>query len=479
MESLWSSTCTFPSHPVLDGDQKTNTLVIGAGMAGLLTAYMLNSKGVDVLVIEADRICGGYTKNTTAKITSQHRLIYDRLIREFGIEKAQQYASANQLAIEKYREVIHALDVSCDFETKDALVYSCGKTDKIDNEIKAAQKLGISAEFTNQSPLPFPITGAVVFHNQAQFHPLQFLRGIVPALTIYENTMALSVEGHTVITNRGTVTADHIVVATHYPFINTPGYYFMRMHQDRSYVIALENAPDVNGMYIDEAEQGYSFRNFGPYLLFGGSGHRTGDNAAGDRYQLLRSAAQDYFPYAAERYHWSAQDCMPLDGVPYIGRYSSSTPQLYVATGFQKWGMTTSMVAAMLLSDAITGQKNDFADVFDPGRFKLLPSAKNLAVDGIKAVQGLLSQKLLPPKESLDALPAGHGGIIEYNGEKIGAYKHPDGTVYCVSTKCTHLGCQLEWNPDELTWDCPCHGSRFDYRGRLLSNPAMKDLPAE
>ncbi|BDS16560.1 FAD-dependent oxidoreductase [Clostridium perfringens] len=476
MKSVWSESCKFRKREALNKDIKTDVLVIGAGIAGILTAYMLKQKGREVVLIDAAEIASGNTKNTTAKITSQHDLIYSKLITEFGEEKARQYAKANELAIKKYKEIIEDKRIECDFEEKPAYVYSLNEVDVLKEEVEAAKNLGIDAEFVQEANLPFKINGAVKFNNQAQFNPLKFLKGISNELVIYENTRALEIKENLVVTSGGNITANNIVVATHYPIMNAPGYYFMKMHQERSYVLALENTSEIDGMYIDLNKEGYSFRTYNNLLLLGGISHRTGENEEGGSYDELRKVAKRLYPKAKEKYYWSAQDCMTIDGIPYIGRYSSETPNIYVATGFNKWGMTSSMVSAMIISDMILEKENDFSEIFSPRRFDLSLSINNIANDLIETAKNFIAQKVYIPSSEIEHIKNGHGGIIEYNGEKVGVYKNKEGKEFFVSTKCTHLGCQLSWNSDELTWDCPCHGSRFDYKGRLIGSPATKDL---
>ena len=475
MKSVWSESCKFRKRDALNKDIKTDVLVIG-GIAGVLTAYMLKQKGREVVVIDAAEIASGNTKNTTAKITSQHDLIYSKLIAEFGEEKARQYAKANELAIKKYKEIIEDKRIECDFEEKPAYVYSLNEIDVLKEEVEAAKNLGIDAEFVDEANLPFKINGAVKFNNQAQFNPLKFLKGISNELIIYENTRALEIKENLVVTSGGNITANNIVVATHYPIMNAPGYYFMKMHQERSYVLALENTSEIDGMYIDINKEGYSFRTYNNLLLLGGISHRTGENEEGGSYDKLRKVAKELYTKAKEKYYWSAQDCMTIDGIPYIGRYSSETPNIYVATGFNKWGMTSSMVSAMIISDMILEKENDFSEIFSPRRFDLSLSINNIANDLIETAKNFIAQKVYIPSSEIEHIKNGHGGIIEYNGEKVGVYKNKEGKEFFVSTKCTHLGCQLSWNADELTWDCPCHGSRFDYKGRLIGSPATKDL---
>ena len=451
--------------------------VIGGGIAGLNIAYSLMENGIDVIVLEKNRIASGQSGNTTAKITSQHNLIYDGLLDNFGERLARQYAMANQDAIASYRHIVAKEHIECDFEDQSAYLYTCTDIQALEREAKAARLVGIDAHLTKDVTLPFPFKAALRFDNQAMFHPTKYMRAIADTLDIYENTAVIAVEDHRIETDRGTVHADHIVFATHFPFINVPGYYFMRMHQERSYLIALEHAGMLNGMYIGiDRQWHWTMRNYRNLLLFGGCKHRTGESAAGGRYDILEKAALRFWPESRVVARWSAQDCMTLDGVPYIGVYAPSKPYWYVATGFGKWGMTTSMAAATILTDLIMGKTNPCAEIFSPRRFEPLASAGGLMVNSAKSAKGLLNTWFNLPKETLDGIPNGNGGLVTYQNETWGVYKDKGGRAFVVYARCPHLGCQLTWNADELSWDCPCHGSRFDYRGRLLNNPAQEDL---
>lgn len=494
MESIWKKTIEEEKTPIPDrekilaGDVHTDAAVIGAGLAGILTAWFLQSQGVKTVVLEAETVGSGQTQNTTAKITSQHGMIYHKLLETFGREKAASYASANQNAVSEYQRIIREQNIPCFFEKRPAYLYTRENGEmgeKLLKEAQAAKSLGLPASFT-QNPeepkdLPFSITGAVRFEEQAQFHPLMFLQALAEKLTIYEHTRVLKAEENCLITKQGRVFADQIVFAGHYPFLLRPGYYFLRMHQERSYCLALKNKTAPSGMYLGAYEDGLSFRGFQDMTILGGGKHRTGENKSGGKYQMLRRKAEEFWPDSCEYAHWSAQDCMTLDGVPYIGRFSAETPNWYVATGFGKWGMTSSMAAARLISNEILGRGNEEGEVFSPQRFTPSASAASFLADGVHAAKDLGRRVFQKPEIPLEELPAGHGGIVEIEGQKAGAYRDEDGELYVVSIKCPHLGCQLEWNPDEKSWDCPCHGSRFDYRGRLLDGPAENgvDMPEE
>lgn len=476
MKSVWSESYNINERMNLKGDIDTDIVVIGGGIAGVLIAYMLKIKGKNSIIIDKGRILKGNTENTTAKMTIQHDLIYDKLIKEFGYENAKKYVDANILAIKMYKEIINKNNIECDFEVSDSYIYSLDNKENIENEYEAAIKLGIDAELVDEIELPFDITKALKFKNQANFNPIKFLSCIAKDLTIYENTKAIDIKDNIVITEKGNIKANSIVVATHFPIINIPGYYFLRMHQERGYVIALENAPIINGMYLDEDENGYSFRRYNDLLILGAMAKRTGSNEEGGEYSRLREFAHKLYPNAEEKYNWSAQDCVTQDGLPYIGRYSKELDNVYVATGFNKWGMTTSMVSAIIISNMINGVEDEFHSIFSPERFDFTASIKNIMKDGKETVYNFISERVHIPLEKLEDIRNGEGKIVIHNGDKIGVYKDNLGKIYKVNTKCPHLGCELNWNADDLSWDCPCHGSRFDYKGKLIDSPSIKNL---
>ena len=426
MNSIWTETVRMPEFPALPGDAKTDVLIVGGGMAGLLCAYFLQQAGVDYILVEGKTIGSGISKNTTAKITAQHGLIYQKL----DAEQAQLYLQANLKALEEYKKLCETNN--CDFEEKDAFVYSLHDRQALEKELSALHAIDYHAAFAEEIPLPFKIAGAVKFPRQAQFHPLKFMAGITQGLNIYENSFVHELAPGIAITQHGKITAMQIIIATHFPMLNKHGAYWLKLYQHRSYAIALENAPDVNGLYVEETPNGMSFRNYNDLLMIGGGGHKTGKK--GGNWQVLREFAANAYPAAREVAAWATQDCMSLDGLPYIGHYSKSAKNLLVATGFNKWGMSSSMVAAMLLRDMILGQRNKYAEVFSPQRSMHKPQ---LLVNGFSATGKLLMPSL---------------------------------------KRCPHLGCALKWNPIERSWDCPCHGSRFDQDGGLIDNPATGDL---
>ncbi len=429
INSIWSETAERPSFAPLKDNKNTDVLIIGGGIAGLLCAYKLKSAGVDCMLVEADEICGGITKDTTAKITLTHGLMYDKMLHRFGEDKARLYVEAQENAIREYARLSKAID--CDFERKDSYVYSLNNREKIEKEVAALNRLGVKATFSEARELPFSVAGEVCVKNQAQFHPLKFLYALAKDLPIYEHTKVIESKPNRAITNDGEIRYKKLIVATHFPIFNKHGSYFLKLYQHRSYVLALEGAPHIDGMYVDECDKGMSFRNYEDLLLLGGGGHRTGKK--GGCWQELEAFAKEHYPNAKIVAKWATQDCMTLDDIPYIGRYSKNTPDTFVATGFNKWGMTNAMVAAKILCDLVQGKENLYAEVFSPSRSILRPQ---LAVNALESTMGILTPTV---------------------------------------PRCPHLGCALKYNPAEHTWDCPCHGSRFDEYGGLIDNPATDD----
>ncbi len=426
-KSLWQE-IKLPRFSKLDGDIETDILIIGGGMAGILTAYFLEQKGAKYILVEQNRIATGVTANTTAKITLQHSLCYHKLLKSFGKNIAQGYYLSNKKALQDFERLCENID--CDFEKKENFVYSDNAL-KLKREIDAFNRICAKAKFYDKIPLPVDCTGAVGVKDQAQFHPLKFLSNIVEGLNICENTKVLEMLGTTAVTQHGKIKAKRVVVATHFPFINKHGSYFLKLYQHRSYVVTLKGAQNVNGMYADDNDKGLSFRNYGDLLLLGGGGHRTGKD--GGNYKELRDFARLHYPVSKEVYSFATQDCMSLDKMCYIGKYSANTENMYVATGFNKWGMTGSMCAARILSDMLCGEQNEFSEIFNPSRSILKPQ---LAINGFESVTNLITP---------------------------------------TAKRCPHLGCALKWNKAEHSWDCPCHGSRFDCDGRLLNGPATDD----
>ena len=429
MESVWKKEVQRVRFDALKEIKSTDILIIGGGIAGILCAYKLKNAGADCMLVECTEICSGITKNTTAKITLQHGLIYDKMIRRFGENKARLYVEAQKKACKEYAQF--CANINCDYEARDSYVYSLNDRKEIEKEVAALNSIGVKTEFSDAKELPFKVAGAVCVKDQAQFHPLKFLYSIAKDLPICEHTKVVELTPHKAKTNQGEIKYKKLIIATHFPILNKHGLYPLKLHQHRSYVIALKGARNVDGMYVDESNTGLSFRSCGDLLLLGGGGHRTGKR--GGCWQELEDFARKHYKNAEVISKWATQDCMSLDDIPYIGQYSKFTPDVFVATGFNKWGMTNAMVAADILCDLAREISNPYAAIFDPSRTVLRPQ---LAINAFESLIGLIT----PTKP-----------------------------------RCPHLGCALKYNKFEHSWDCPCHGSRFTEHGELIDNPATDD----
>lgn len=429
MGSIWVKGSSKVGFDPFFGDKSTEVLIIGGGIAGILCAYKLKNAGVDCILAEAKEICSGITKNTTAKITLQHGLIYDKITKRYGESHARLYLEAQLQAGNEYNRLCK--DIDCDYETKESYVYSLNDQRKIENEVNALNKLGIKAELLDSCELPFEVECVERIKDQAQFNPLKFLYSIAKELPIYEHTKVIALKPNKAITKNGIITFKKLIIATHFPILNKHGGYFLKLYQHRSYVLALKNAQKIDGMYVDEDEKGLSFRSYGDILLLGGGSHRTGKQ--GGCWRELEEFAKKHYRNAEIIGKWATQDCMTLDGIPYIGQYSKSVPNIFVATGFNKWGMTNAMAASEILTDLVCGKMNRYAEVFSPSRSVIHPQ---LCINIFESMVGLLTPTI---------------------------------------PRCPHLGCALKYNKDEHSWDCPCHGSRFSESGELIDNPATDD----
>lgn len=492
--SYWIDTTPESRYPVLSGDIEVDVAVIGGGIVGITSALLLKEAGLSVALIEAGRILQGVSGQTTAKVTSQHHLVYDRLISDFGKEQALQYAESNQAAIEKIASLVRSNNIDCDLLRKPAYVYAGSKdsTSKIHKEVDAAKSLGIPASLEEDLPLPFETHGAVRFDDQAQFHPRKYLCALSQKIPgdgchIFEDTKIHKIEGEGPISVRaessGIITAKNVIQATHFPIHDKPGLLFSRLHQSRSYVLGVHlEEPLPEGMFINAEHPARSLRSQpeeeGELVLVGGEEHRTGEGGnTKDHYRNLEEWIRSIYPVRSVDYHWSTQDVITADHVPYIGRITSDSEHSYLATGFRKWGMTTGTVAAMILTDMILGRENSWAKVYDPSRFKPLESAKTLFSQAVESGKGLIGARVLPLHENASQIASGEGAIVKIGGERVAAYRKDDGGLLTLDPSCRHMGCIVSWNNAERTWDCSCHGSRYNVRGEVVHNPAVNNLP--
>ncbi len=487
--SYWIASTKSTDYPKLEEDLEVDVAIIGGGIVGITTAYLLAKQGVKAAVLEADFILQGTTGHTTAKITSQHSFIYARLIKEHGHELARQYAEANQSAIKKVAEIAKDYKIDCDFSWQPAYLYT--EQDKyikeIEDEIQAARSLGIESDFTEKIGLPISVKGAMRFDNQAQYHPLKFLQALAEEVIkngglIFEQTEAIQIDDNeVVITKNGhKVKADKVIIASHYPFFDGGGLFFSRIYQERSYIVGMqieEKFPE--GYFINAETPTRSLRaqpyEHGDLVLVGGEHHKAGQGqTTNTHYQNLLDFAHQTFTVKDVSYRWSTQDCMTIDGLPYVGHLTVRSPNLYVATGFGKWGMSNGIAAAMIISDLIVKGENPWAEIFTPSR--LTPaSIKSFAIQNVNVAKNLIAGKLEKLPEEVE-IERGEAALIKTEGQRIGVYKDETGKLHMVDTTCTHFGCELNWNEGEKSWDCPCHGSRFSYEGEIMHGPAIEPL---
>ncbi len=488
----WIASTRTTEYPSLDKDITVDTVIVGGGIVGSTCAYLLKQAGQRVAIIEANRLAHGTSGHTTAKITSQHGLIYAKLIKHLGREKAQQYAEANQSAIGFIAKLVLDIGIDCDFSRQPAYIYtqSDGYLKQIESEITAALDLGIEADYIKELPLPLEIKAAERFVNQAQFHPGKYILALAKRIQddnsyIYENTRAIDFhEGNpcTLITENGKqVKADNMIIASHFPAYGSHGNYFARMYPERSYALGLQIGSSFpRGMYLSAENPSRSLRatpyGDGELVIIAGEKHKTGQNSNTNQYyKNLIDFAQQTYEVIDIPFRWSAQDYTTLDEVPYIGRITAKSPNIYVATGFRKWGMSNGIVSALILTDLITKGENPWAKVYDPARFVVDPMIKNFTTSNITVAKHLIGDKLKTHPKEVELSP-GQADIIAHEGTKIGVYRDTHGKLHSVNIVCTHMGCDLAWNEAELSWDCPCHGSRFSYTGDIMEGPALKSL---
>lgn len=493
MNSYWEE--ERKNHDLLEEikeDKKVSVCIIGGGLTGLQTAYNLSDK-LDVVILEKDRICGSTSGKTTGKITSQHGVFYDYLINSQSKEFAKMYLEANEKAIQNIKDIIEKEEIECDLEEESSYVFTKQETklDMIKNEQKAVDKLQKEkSDYVKEIELPTEISGAIEFKNQAQFHPLKYAYGLAKAIIkndgkIYENTKVTDIkrenEKYAVYANKNKVIADYVVLATRYPIMNVPGYYFLKMYQSTSYAMVFDAKKKLfDGMYISYETPNVSFRTIRDgdreLLLAVGYDYKTGTEELRDGYQRLEVIVRKMYPDAEVLYKWTAEDCISLDKIPYIGQYSSIMKNLYIATGFNKWGVTSSNVAANIITDKILQKENKYEEIFKSTRIEPIKNRQEMGDMLKEANKSILLSRFKIPKEELDNIKIGEGKIIKIDNTKVGVYKSKTGEIYKVKPICTHLGCELYFNNIEKIWECPCHGSKFTYDGKSIEVPSNKDL---
>jgi glycine/D-amino acid oxidase-like deaminating enzyme/nitrite reductase/ring-hydroxylating ferredoxin subunit len=491
--SLWLEGPEQPVRPALEVDARAEVVVLGAGITGLTAALNLARRGADVVVLEGRFVGAGTTGYTSAKLTSLHGLTYAKLISSLGPELARLYGDANQTGLERVFGLADELGIECDLRRTDNFTYAESDTDNgaIDAEVEAALRLGLPAALAEHHELPFELRSAIRFADQGLFHPVAYLRGLAAAVEeagsrIFERTMAVEVHGRgplRVGTRPGpTVSADHVVVATGMPFLDR-GLYFARTHAERSYMLAAEVDDPPTGMYLSTEQPAHSIRGHElsdgrRFLLLGGESHKAGQADAAERYRRLASYARNRF--GVERIHrrWATQDQMPVDGVPFVGRVHPLGGEIYVATGYRKWGLAMGTSAAELITDLIERRHNPWAELLNPARLRPVASAGAALKENANAGFHFFADRVRRRASESDLAP-GEGRVVGDRLAQRAVYRDESGTLHRLSARCTHLGCIVAWNGAERSWDCPCHGSRFDALGEVIQGPAVHPLERE
>ncbi|MEX1025679.1 MAG: FAD-dependent oxidoreductase [Planctomycetota bacterium] len=490
--SLWDATAADTDYPAIAPGQtlEADVVVIGAGITGLTTALFLVQRGSRVAVVEADRICAGVTAYTTGKASSLHGLIYRKLTNTFDRATARIYGEANEAAITRMEGLVAEFDIDCGWTRGPAFTYTRERAllGDIEAEVEAAGAVGLPASFTTETELPFEVAGAVRFENQAQFHARRYGLALARAIqasggSVFQNSRIVDVAtstGRCQVENGARIDGDHIVLATHIPFLDRGGF-FAKCSPSRSYLMAVEvDELPPKGMYLGVGAEERTLRsaNGGRFLVLGGESHKTGqepDTPA--RYAAIEAWARKHYTVRRVAYRWSAQDFMSVDGLPYIGRLPLASKRVWLATGYNKWGLTNGTVAAEILADGIAGKTNAWAATFDANRKDLGASAKSFLQTNLDVAKRFVGDRIrhLATQSAVDVAPD-EGAVVKIGGERAGAYRDAARELHAVSLTCTHLGCHVTWNPAERSWDCPCHGSRFDVEGRILHGPALEPL---
>lgn len=485
-QSWWLATASATGRSSLRGRERAEVAVIGGGIAGMTTALLLARRGVHVAVLESGRIAEGASGNNTAKVTALQSTVYSTLLGEHDAATATAYAEAALAGVELVAELAEPID--CGLRRLPAATFAmdADEVDTVRAEYEAATQAGLPVEWTTTLDLPVPVHGAVRLPGQLALHPADYVRGLADAVEaeggrVFEISRVRQVSAappYRVTTDDGALDAENVVVATHYPILDR-GLFFPRLEVQRSYCVAatLKSGKPPQELAISAGSPLWSFASYEDRLILGGQGHPAGDPVDFARYTELGEFAARHFDVDEVTHRWSAQDPKAYDSIPIAGPYFPGARKLWVETGFGKWGLAMGTAAATVVADGITGSANPHRDLFSPQRISL-KSASKLMQQNAKVAKDFVGDRLAQADaKSTDDIAVDQAKVLADGHGRKGVYRDREGTLHAVSMRCTHLGCFVRFNAAERSWDCPCHGSRFDVDGIVLEGPATAPLP--
>lgn len=488
--SYWNATASPSAFPTLSDALHVDVAIVGGGIVGITTARMLKEKGLTVAVVEARKVGRQVTGKSTAKVTTQHSLRYQTLKSKFGVEQTQLYAEAQEVAIGEIERLIREFQIDCDFETKAAFVYTCQEdlVAELEKELEVAKSLGLPASMVKETGLPFEVKAALRFDGQAQFHPTKYVAALAETIPgdgshVFEDSRVVNWEPTRIVTNHGSVTARHVVMATHLP-LGQIGFYYAQVHPHAEPVIAAPIGRTANGMYLSVEQPVHSFRThtLGD-TVFGiatGPSFKPGDtDKERESFEEIERWLTETFDAGPIRYRWVNEDYGSMDNMPFVGWSSSSDDRYLVATGFGAWGISNGTAAGMILADLAAGAENAWIKAFDATRVKPIAGGPKFLAENLGVASHLIGGYLSRYPKSFDALAPGQASIFKIDGKNLAAFRDEDGKIHAVSAVCSHMGCLVGWNENDHTWDCPCHGSRFELDGTVLHGPAARPLGSE
>lgn len=474
MKSIWVETKLKNLGQPLSQDIHREVVIVGGGLAGVLVAHWLLQQKIKPTIIEANTLFSGVTQNTTAHITANQGYVYFDL----PFDKAKKYYASQMQAIKDYEKLIKAQGIDCDFERTDDHLFTMSEPNKLKKMSKILEKIGADVSFTKDATvLGFDTSGCLTLQNQAKFNPLKFLNGLnLDGVEIFTHTRVKDIDLNKKIlyTDNNKIFAKKIIIATNYPIKNLKGVYIFKLYKSQSYVVSVKSGKEFTpGLYQSDIENGLTFRDYLGKIIIGGLDHRTGRVNNKDKFERMQEIAQKYFNTRKIENFWTANDCITYDSMPLAGPFSKAKRDIFVITGFNKWGMANAMICSRVVSNLIAGKFDEYAKLFSP--FRMSFSLKGLLVNLGVAIKNLVLLPLAPACKSCKTLKRKKGDVVNAHGKKA-VYYDKDGNIHACTPFCSHMGCQLQFNPNTLSWDCPCHGSRFDVEGKIITAPATENL---